>query len=247
MNSVNSNETNHPSFRLQAKHIFLTYPQYECDKRLLLQHLQGLYPIQRAIIARELHADGNPHMHCYIEFKKKISTTNQRRFDYDGKHPNVSKCGNVQATIQYCQKEDMDPLTYGIDNNDDEEIDNIYDLARTLEEENFFNTCRKKKVIIHPSLIDKFHVRKSCMAEDTERQGRFTDNNVRNDIQWDHTLACAARAAIARGDQVNMDYGSKWYWKDNLGQEYQYQTVTIRDAYGRSCTLQACLPQVNLT
>lgn len=154
MDNSENNETNHPSFRLQAKHVFLTYPQFECDKNMLLQHLQQLYPIEKAIICREHHADGHPHMHVYICFKRKISTTNIRRFDFRGKHPNITKCANVQASIQYCQKEDLEPLKFGFNDQDEgDEIDNIYDLARTLEEEDFFNLCRKKKV--HPSIISR--------------------------------------------------------------------------------------------
>lgn len=83
------------------------------------------------------------------------------------------------------------------------------------------------------------------MAEDAKRQRRFDDFEGRSDIQWDNTLTSAARSAIARGDKVSLDYGTQWYWKDNLGQEYCIQTLTICDSYGRSSTIQACIPQIN--
>lgn len=118
------NESIHP-FRIQAKHVFLTYPQFECNKNELLEHLQSCYAIEKAIISRELHADGQPHMHAYVCWKKKIDCRDQRKFDFKEKHPNIQRCQNIQATIQYVQKDDMDPLKFGFDNEDDEEIEVI--------------------------------------------------------------------------------------------------------------------------
>lgn len=150
MKRTHEDESIHPSFRIQAKHVFITYPQFDCDKMELLQHLQSLYAIEKAIIARELHADGEPHIHAYISWKKKIDCRDERKFDYKGKHPNIQKCKNIQATIQYCQKDDMEPLKFGFDDRD--EITDLYQFARETPEEEFFEECRKQKGI-HPSLI----------------------------------------------------------------------------------------------
>jgi hypothetical protein len=79
-NSINLDEfkcdPNSTKFSGNAKRWFLTYPQ--CDlsqmkvKELLDSSLGDKNSIKRYIICKELHQDGNPHIHCCIELVKRM-------------------------------------------------------------------------------------------------------------------------------------------------------------------------------
>jgi hypothetical protein len=94
-----------PAFRLQAKHLFLTYPHAEIAHFDLYEAINNRFPVKRAIIASENHADGSPHMHAYFEFNSKLHCRDERAFDIDDKHPNIQAVRNVPATITYCKKD----------------------------------------------------------------------------------------------------------------------------------------------
>lgn len=133
-------------FRLNAKHLFITYPQCgSVTKEQLLTFLQTTGGIRRAIIALEQHQDGNNHLHAYIEYTKRLNIKNPRKFDMEGLHPNITSCRNIMASINYCIKEDEHPLYFNW-SEPANEINNLYEKARTLDEEIFFEECRKQKI-----------------------------------------------------------------------------------------------------
>ncbi|QGA69835.1 replication associated protein [Ocimum golden mosaic virus] len=89
-----------PRFKIQAKNIFLTYPKCQLPKELLLQFIKGLSLASNPKfikICKELHQDGQPHLHALIQFEGKITITNNRLFDYI--HPSSSTCfhPNIQG------------------------------------------------------------------------------------------------------------------------------------------------------
>ena len=84
-------------YRLQAKQVFLTYPKCEATKEELADHLGSLRETTRLVVAEEKHADGTPHLHAYVNYVKKLDTTNPRFFDYKDNHPNVQKAQSPQA------------------------------------------------------------------------------------------------------------------------------------------------------
>lgn len=97
-------------FRLQSKHIFLTYPQCSYTPEDLLRNLQVRFenPNNHFLISREKHEDGSWHLHALLDLKEKFRT---RRVDYfddlvvPPKHPNiVSKLKSRPATIRYITK-----------------------------------------------------------------------------------------------------------------------------------------------
>ncbi|QHB15491.1 AC1 [Papaya begomovirus 2] len=106
---------NPSSFRLQAKNIFLTYPQCDIPKDEALQMLQQL---QWAVVkptyirvAREEHADGFPHLHCLIQLSGKSNIKDARFFDLTHPrrsacfHPNVQAAKDTNAVKNYITKE----------------------------------------------------------------------------------------------------------------------------------------------
>lgn len=102
-----------PAFRFQRKTVFLTYAQCPLEKERILEHLQSLGDLEEYIIARELHANGDPHIHVYAKWADKISTRDPRFFDIrshdnsiDYFHPNIaSTIKSVAAVKKYCTKD----------------------------------------------------------------------------------------------------------------------------------------------
>lgn len=99
------------SFRIQSISLFLTYPQCDVPKEVLLAFLQSIAQIDKYCIGQEKHEDGNLHLHAFIKWKKRLNTTNERIFDCNGFHPNIQTPRNTKAVIEYCKKEDTEPLT----------------------------------------------------------------------------------------------------------------------------------------
>lgn len=140
-------QTIHPSFRVQAKHFSLTYPQFSCDRQEIFAFFATKGDLKRAIVAIESHQDGNKHLHVYLEYQRKINIKRQSFFDFMGAHPNLQATRNPNAWINYCRKEDKEALVYGFS---EQPIINLFDLARETPEEEYFEKCRTEKGI-HPS------------------------------------------------------------------------------------------------
>jgi len=149
--SIHPNERS-GNFRLNAKHLFLTYPRYSCDKQQLFDFINLKYRIKRCIIAEETHEDGARHMHAYVEFQKKVDLRHWDVFDHDGHHCNLGAARKPDACINYCNKEDTSPFCFG--NLDcTNEIDSLCALAEeTPEESEWIDLCFSKKVN-HTSIV----------------------------------------------------------------------------------------------
>lgn len=91
-------------------------------------------------ICHEHHKDGNIHTHCCVECPKKPDVKNERFFDMDGHHPNISVPKTIdhwRNQVKYVEKEDGD--VYG-------EIT----VAKTKDEEfteacEFVKGCKTRK------------------------------------------------------------------------------------------------------
>ena len=90
------------SYRLQAKRVFLTYPQCGClAKDFVVAHIKSLASILWIVAARELHEDGEPHLHIAVEFESQLRTRNSRFFDIEGKHPNVQPLKKMRECLAF--------------------------------------------------------------------------------------------------------------------------------------------------
>lgn len=96
-----------PTFRINAKHFFLTYPQagWIESKENLLEFLttrrQGA---TYCCVSKELHSDGNTHYHAIITYEKRINIREEDYFDFNGHHPNIQAARNPTATTIYVKK-----------------------------------------------------------------------------------------------------------------------------------------------
>lgn len=83
------------SFRICSKTFLLTYPQ--CDLAPIFFQEQFItkleqYPIYYACFAQEEHHEtSGKHIHVYVQFEKKITSTRVDFFDIAGFHPNLLK------------------------------------------------------------------------------------------------------------------------------------------------------------
>nr|AOS51158.1 Replication-associated protein [Potato yellow mosaic virus] len=102
------------SFSIKAKNYFLTYPQCSLSKEEALSQLQNLtIPVNKKFIkiCRELHENGEPHLHVLIQFEGKFNCTNNRLFDLVSPtrsahyHPNIQGAKSSSDVESYVEKE----------------------------------------------------------------------------------------------------------------------------------------------
>nr|AHG95953.1 Replication associated protein [French bean severe leaf curl virus] len=109
------------SFQINGKNYFLTYPKCSLSKEEALSQLKNLKtpPNKKFIkICRELHEDGEPHLHVLIQFEGKYKCQNQRFFDLVSPtrsahfHPNIQGAKSSSDVKSYIDK-DGDTLEWG--------------------------------------------------------------------------------------------------------------------------------------
>nr|QUS52910.1 replication-associated protein [Muntingia yellow spot virus] len=109
-------------FQVFAKNYFLTYPHCSLTKEEALAQLQQLNtPTNKKFIrvTRELHEDGQPHLHVLIQFEGKYKCQNQRFFDLVSPtrsahfHPNIQGAKSSSDVKAYMAK-DGDFIDFGI-------------------------------------------------------------------------------------------------------------------------------------
>jgi len=99
------------SFSFDGRDVFLTYPQCgTLSRERLRDFLQVELGVRRFLVARELHDDGQPHLHAYAGWDARKRFTDARVFDVDGHHPNIQKPRSAKAVAEYCRKYDVEAL-----------------------------------------------------------------------------------------------------------------------------------------
>lgn len=101
------------AFKMEAKGFFLTYPQAENIELEALfkffteeyEHPASGKKPNKCIVARELHQDGAPHFHVWIQFQTQVSILRADAFDYNGHHCNIQKERSEKAIQQYITKD----------------------------------------------------------------------------------------------------------------------------------------------
>jgi hypothetical protein len=161
-----------PSF-YDGKRFFLTFPTIDRSPQELVAFLQGKAPLKTWVVARELHEDGQPHLHACVEF-----ASHQRRpvtwLDDFGIHPNKQDPRKWQACIQYTKKGG----DY-IDGPEQEESDvSLQTVLDNIEkEEDWMEYCLQKKISFQYAQWF-WHRLKSdfcTITEDYQAEGRMCD------------------------------------------------------------------------
>nr|AIY31205.1 AC1 protein [Tomato yellow leaf curl virus] len=97
-------------FKIYAKNYFLTFPNCSLTKEEALSQLKNLEtPTNKKYIkvCRELHENGEPHLHVLIQFEGKYQCKNQRFFDLVSPNRSAHFHRNIQAA-----KSSTDVKTY---------------------------------------------------------------------------------------------------------------------------------------
>lgn len=125
----------------QAKAFLITFPQCPATKEELLDHLKGLWvDVTYAVVSKEKHADGSPHLHAVLRYNTRKCVYRQDWFDYGEYHPNVQCARNVNAAITYVKK-DGDFIEHG------GHSETLYEMAESMESrQDFFTHCLDHKI-----------------------------------------------------------------------------------------------------
>jgi len=103
--SLSEKDAEKKGYRLNCKQLFLTYPKMDKSKEEVLSSLrEKRLPIQDYIIARELHADGTPHIHVYLQLTSRINYKDPHALDILGQHGSYESVRNRKATWKYITK-----------------------------------------------------------------------------------------------------------------------------------------------
>lgn len=101
-------------FRANAVNFFLTYSQCTLERQTLLDFFQGLDPAPVwGIVAKELHQNGGQHYHCVFGYAEKRDIRNERYFDIEGFHPNITSPRSLAKVAKYVTK-DGDSVSWGV-------------------------------------------------------------------------------------------------------------------------------------
>lgn len=126
------------TFRFNAKHALLTYSQCPLEKEDIQTNLLFTLGerVQRMVIGKEEHANGDPHIHVAILFRSKVNFKRANIFDIDSYHPNIASRGTYKGAETYASK-DGDILVYGEEapnnNNHSEVARNTTDRLEWIE------------------------------------------------------------------------------------------------------------------
>lgn len=95
-----------PPKRLDTDQVYLTFPQNDFDPKECLNLLVQREPqLKWAVVAQELHQDGQPHLHVLAKMKSRIRY-NLNHFDYagGGKHGNHQSAKFLKKCLAYVCK-----------------------------------------------------------------------------------------------------------------------------------------------
>lgn len=117
------------NFRLDARQLFLTYPQCPMSKEAALEALKEKFPKWTYIcVSRELHEDGNPHLHAYLELSQRTSFYDARFADLGSQHGKYERAAKPANALEYVKK-DRDFVSTGADPLFEEPKEKVTDLV----------------------------------------------------------------------------------------------------------------------
>lgn len=101
------------AYRFQSRYALITYAQCgDLDPWTVCDFLSAV-PAE-CIIGREAHADGGIHLHAFVDFGIRFRTSDARRFDVDGHHPNIQPCGRTPEKMFDYAIKDGDVVAGGL-------------------------------------------------------------------------------------------------------------------------------------
>lgn len=109
------------NFRIQAKNLFLTWPQNDEVMEVVIERIKAAWDdswLEFAIVCEEEHKSGEPHLHAVVALKKKWSKAGAPGLRFldalAEKHGNYKPCKHLLASVIYVTKEGK-WVSHGID------------------------------------------------------------------------------------------------------------------------------------
>jgi len=160
------------AFRANSKAFFLTFPQCFEEPATIGAHLESLHPTEYCVVARELHQDGNPHLHALVIYTEKKNIRNATFFDFNNYHPNIISPRDRKATVTYIKKgnpTDTDLYESGevptsVDK--DSAWRAAVDATTAVEVHRIISKSHPKEYLIHHDKIEYFANKKARNLED---------------------------------------------------------------------------------
>lgn len=103
-------ETETGNFRINRKKVGLTYScPVDCDDNPITTHQEIIDFLKtkgacKFLVSKEQHQNGKTHWHAFVEYDKKLNTTDTRYFDLLGVHPNIIKPARGHGWEAYVAK-----------------------------------------------------------------------------------------------------------------------------------------------
>ena len=104
-----------PSFRFHSKTLYFTFPQCDTPKTVALDNIVAEWGpnVEFAVVSRELHEDGFPHLHGLVKFVSKVNYKDCTFANFiGGKQGNYQSCRSIANTYRYIVK-NGDFVTHG--------------------------------------------------------------------------------------------------------------------------------------
>lgn len=151
---LQENPGSRKTFRLQSKGWFLTYPRCSLSKEDAMEQLKALRKgLKQVLVSRELHEDGEPHLHCYLYYGQQFDCKNERFFDLGSYHPNIQVAKSLRAVQAYVKK-DGDFIQEGMDYA--QEVSAIKAHSAVIAKRLIDGESLVSLTVEHPELLFKF-------------------------------------------------------------------------------------------
>lgn len=93
------------NFQINSSRFFLTYPQCTLLKEDVRDYFIHNFKVQEYVVAHELHANGDSHIHVYLRLTDPLRTRDCKFADLPGGfHGNYQGCRSAKSVIKYCTK-----------------------------------------------------------------------------------------------------------------------------------------------
>lgn len=219
--------TDSSTFRLQSKHLFLTYPQCNLDKQDVLDQLRTKllrYNPIYILVGREKHESGDPHLHSYVHLGLRPDIRSSTFLDLTSTevvfHGNYQAARRPVSTIAYCEKEG-DTIEYGSRDGDSRPCGwgSLITSATTADEfQQLVLQHYPRDAVLNSDRIRAFANEHYGRRQHTDYQPEFTSFTIPTPLQqWlDETFTTAQSRPVSLCLIGNSRLG-KTEWARSLG------------------------------
>lgn len=106
--NTSESSTKRRKFRLSSKRLLLTYPQCTTDKHVVLGNIRNTFQeiLEFAVVAREQHESGDPHLHCLVQLSRRTNYKDPHCLDHIARqHGSYEAVKNFRAALEYVIKD----------------------------------------------------------------------------------------------------------------------------------------------